>query len=1373
MIAAKHLDPILGIDIHLIITPAGVVVPIPHPYVGIVFDPMDYVPLIGATIEVNGLKRAQAGTAGLALIKHFPIGGTFAKPPSNESEVFMGSKTVLADGDPLSRLGLPVLSCQDIGMKAPVRPGKKPKSFSLVLPFSVVLSIPMGAPVLVGGPPTVSLVALAMRGIMAGLGAAFRKLASTHAFQRVVKKTSDKLHKAANKVADALNLGQNARNKVHRALCSVTGHPVDVATGKVFTEACDLQLPGLLPLRWERLWLSCSEHDGALGRGFYHGFDLELFATAEVTLVRLADGRCVSFPALADGEEAADPSEGLVLSRRGERYVLIDRARREHELSAAGCVQAREELGRIEKYRLTAVRDGNGNQISLSYNEQGWLVGICDSAQRSIAVENDEQGRIVGLLAPHPTQPEQRIYVVRYSYSPEGDLIAVTDALGHVTRYEYRNHLLVREIDRRNFSFYFEYDGSGPTARCVRTFGDGGLYERSLQYDAVAQTTTVTDARGGATVLYLDARGLVTRSVDPLGASTHFQYDEGGRLVQRAQAERITTWEYDERGDLFSHTSPSGVRFDFEHDAAGRLTGVRYADGTRSSIRYDERGNRIATVDRAGAQTLFERDARGCLTALLQPGGTTHRFRYSTDGLLSEWHDADGGLHQYRYDRLGRRITERDPNGQEFQGHYDLKGQLVRVEYPNGCVLEQTFDGESSILEQRYSDGRSLQYRYSGRGRMIERTDSSGTFRIERDQEEAPVAVTNPRGETYRYRRDVLGRVIETVAFDGRVRRYGYQDGRAFTSLTELDSAGAERSFRYERDAADSLKRLVMPSGEAHEFHYDELGRLVEATTPLHQVRFGYDAAGRIVEESLDGVAVRSEFDVLGRRARRISPSGREICYRYSPGGRLLGLDLTEPHGGTPEQIRYRYDERGACVEQRLPGGTQIEYRYDDGGRLRERIRRNRTGCSRTSRKYDAQGRLHQVTMAPWGSLTFVHDTAGRLSTVCPDGGPGETITHDPNGNIVLRGTHSYRLGQGDRIAARDGQPYRYSDYGELVQRQGVGRSQLYRYDELHQLSEVCEADGRPLATYEYDALGRRVCKRIGEKVSRYVWDGLSLLGEQRTDGQREYLTYGFAPLAQWVDEELQLYETDPLGTPTGLLDRHGQVLWEGLPHPYGGFVRERGGARPAFGLPGLFIDEETGLQHCLNRYYDPLDGRFTTPDPLNLDGGTNAYAYVHNPLEQIDPLGFYGNQIDTPYGKDDLSAKAVEYRAQNSHNGVNADRNVAVLEYTKPDGDTGHIIKHSDDVADAERHAVNELKEIQKNNPGTELSRVYTEREPCSRNRDCTSFLKENGIPESKVNYHFLNNADNIGDKTRKEVQKEIRQEINKALQAYKDACS
>ena len=147
MPAAKHFDPILGVDVHIIQPPGPVPpVPIPHPFIGMVIDPFDYVPILGSTVLVNGIHRAQAGTAGKCLPPHIPIGGTFIKPPGNEAEIFMGSSTVAVDGDAFSYLALPSLTCQDVGMPPPPRVKKKSKTKSLVLPTSVVLPIPRRPP---------------------------------------------------------------------------------------------------------------------------------------------------------------------------------------------------------------------------------------------------------------------------------------------------------------------------------------------------------------------------------------------------------------------------------------------------------------------------------------------------------------------------------------------------------------------------------------------------------------------------------------------------------------------------------------------------------------------------------------------------------------------------------------------------------------------------------------------------------------------------------------------------------------------------------------------------------------------------------------------------------------------------------------------------------------------------------------------------------------------------------------------------------------------------------------------------------------------------------------------------------------------------
>ena len=55
----------------------------------------------------------------------------------------------------------------------------------------------------------------------------------------------------------------------------------------------------------------------------------------------------------------------------------------------------------------------------------------------------------------------------------------------------------------------------------------------------------------------------------------------------------------------------------------------------------------------------------------------------------------------------------------------------------------------------------------------------------------------------------------------------------------------------------------------------------------------------------------------------------------------------------------------------------------------------------------------------------------------------------------------------------------------------------------------------------------------------------------------------------------------------------------------------------------------ETGLNQNYYRDYDPTLGRYTTPDPMGIEGGLNPYSYVsNNPLTNIDPLGLYEEDI-------------------------------------------------------------------------------------------------------------------------------------------------
>src|SRR5512144_61062 len=53
--------------------------------------------------------------------------------------------------------------------------------------------------------------------------------------------------------------------------------------------------------------------------------------------------------------------------------------------------------------------------------------------------------------------------------------------------------------------------------------------------------------------------------------------------------------------------------------------------------------------------------------------------------------------------------------------------------------------------------------------------------------------------------------------------------------------------------------------------------------------------------------------------------------------------------------------------------------------------------------------------------------------------------------------------------------------------------------------------------------------------------------------------------------------------------------------------------------------DKETGLFYYRARYYDPIEGKFISKDPIGFEGGINLYGYVQgNPTSRRDPSGLY-----------------------------------------------------------------------------------------------------------------------------------------------------
>lgn len=1098
MPAAKMMDPVMGVDIHIIQPPGPVPpVPIPHPFIGMLFDPMDLVPIVGATVMVNNMPRAIAGSSGKALPPHIPIGGVFIKPPSSECEMFMGSATVLMDGDPASFMALPALSCHDIGMIAPIRmnPKKKTTMKSMALPTSVVMAIPMGLPVLIGGPPTISMMGMAQKLGMAAAGKAFAKWRQFAKGSKRAKAVSDRIHKAADKAMDKLKVPPSARAKVHKGICTVTGHPVDVATGKVFTDTVDFELPGPIPIEWERTWYSTSTYAGPLGHGWHHPYDLALAETGASVAVRMADGRPLGFPALRLGESFYQRQDRLTLGRDEKGYYLEDqdllRYRFEHMLGDG-------------THALSRIEDRNGFHIQFLRDGNDRLYRIIDSVERVLAIENDGLGRITGIYIRHPDDPKKPLPLARYRYDERGNLIAQANALGHTWRYEYHGHLLVKETNRNGLSFHFEWDGPDHHARCLRTFGDGGIYDHKLTYDNDAQTTVVTNSLEHKTTYHWNDMGVVEKTVNALGAESSVTYTGFVEIESETdELGQVTRYGYDGRGNTVLVHEPDGAKHEMVY--AGDLP--------------------VKAVDPIGGEWLWEYDASNNLLKRINALGHATAFTYE-GGLLSQVVNAEGGItllgydghcnlnrltlpdtseSRWEYDSIGRWRVAIDPLGNRQEIRHDDVGNIVRVVEPDGNVRELAYDGEGNVVRAK-DIHYDIRFEYQGMGRLKARHQAGAKVGFEYDTEERLVSIVNEAGHAYRFDLDPVGEVLSESGFDGLRRRYERDRKGRVAKLHRPDG----RIAAYSYDAGDRVLAIMHGKEEAEVFAYRADGLLAAAENSSYKVAFERDALGRVIKESAGSHFVISEYDKLGERiamrsslgaAQRITRNGVGDVQNVTAG---RGAD---ENGFKPEwEVRYKRDALGQELEAELPGGLRSVWKRDALGRpIGHQIhyRLSGRGASR-ERNYawDPNDRIKTITDSQFGTRDFGYDPFGGLAW----SSKGQDFTFrapDAVGNLFRSGEQGDRkYGPGGQLLeakTRDGLTrYAYDAEGNLVRKEvspsrnfsdlAAVKIWTYAWDALGQLIKVVRPDGQEVR-FIYDPLGRRVKKIFGTKTTHWVWD--------------------------------------------------------------------------------------------------------------------------------------------------------------------------------------------------------------------------------------------------------------------------------------------
>ena len=188
---------------------------------------------------------------------------------------------------------------------------------------------------------------------------------------------------------------------------------------------------------------------------------------------------------------------------------------------------------------------------------------------------------------------------------------------------------------------------------------------------------------------------------------------------------------------------------------------------------------------------------------------------------------------------------------------------------------------------------------------------------------------------------------------------------------------------------------------------------------------------------------------------------------------------------------------------------------------------------------------------------------------------------------------------------------YDYDNEGQLSSKQ-EGETTTYSFDKAYRLTGI-GAD-----TFAYDGAGNRLRAVRGGVETRYIYDANgNLLAEADANNViTRYYVHGSGLLAAITPvDAVYCYHYNATGNTVAITDSSETVVNSYDYSPFGMIISESEGFAQPFKYVGrLGVMSEGDFYYMRARYYDPLNGRFISEDPLGFDGGdVNLYVYGSN----------------------------------------------------------------------------------------------------------------------------------------------------------------
>jgi RHS repeat-associated protein len=734
----------------------------------------------------------------------------------------------------------------------------------------------------------------------------------------------------------------------------------------------------------------------------------------------------------------------------------------------------------------------------------------------------------------------------------------------------------------------------------------------------------------------VDSCGSLAKSVDivqhwtpggvqMLAPEETFADSRGRKLLYRtwndSNVEADTTWSYGDMGDLYSQTLPK-----YTTDSATGTT-------TTSVIDILHRPKQIDRTNAAGTGVDTTRYAYSALTTAVTDANLHTRTQLlNAQGKVKAVTDNNRQAVNYTYDGFGDLLSTTDPNGNVVRMFYDVMGHKTSMQDPDLGNWSYVVDAAGHTRQQTDAKNQVTTLWYDLLDRLTERLEPDLDSRWAFDS--APngvgklaesytwIAATSTKDFRHVYAYDSLSRPSwSTTTLDWD-----------YTELNTYDAFGHLATVTHRRSAIGAANSASNPTGNG------AIG------LPEIQYTLGYDTSGAVssVLRGSSTLWMLNSHDAAGRTRLATFGSGLVTATGYNQYTALLeSIQTGTSNGGsgvnaTIQSNGYGYDPVGNLLTRSwLPASSAAamseSFTYDELDRLKTS---QVNGLDQKNFNYDALGNITLKSNVG----TYAYDPAhphlvSRIAgTVVGLTNPG--FSYDANGNTQNGLNRQYawsaanlpvsvdQLSDGTRASATLRHEFMYGPNRE-------------RTREIVRTMSGTSIGAVQRTIYTAGSIEKEIDAVAGTtKIRTYLPLGLGFTEEDFT---------GTAIVPTSVATPMERYaHKDNIGSIDVVTDASQTVLQRMAYDPWGRRRQSNGlevgwqylNAQSATntldhkGYTGQEQLDDLSLVHLNGRVYDPMTGRFTSPDPTIPDPydlqSLNRASYVRNsPMDKVDPTGF------------------------------------------------------------------------------------------------------------------------------------------------------